>query len=71
MIEYFVKKSYEDNKIIRIVYDNKGTITERDIRVLNIKDNRISAYCYLRNSKRTFLMENILAAEFTKIEDLI
>lgn len=71
MIEYFVKKSLEENKMIRIVYNNKETITERDIRVLSIKSNRISAYCYLRNSKRTFLMENILAAEFTKIEDMI
>ncbi|MDP3387959.1 MAG: hypothetical protein Q8S24_12035 [Eubacteriales bacterium] len=71
MIAYFVKKSLEDNKMIRIVYDNKSTITERDIRVLSIKDNRITAFCYLRGSKRTFLMENILAAEFTKIEDMI
>ncbi len=71
MIEYFVKKSMEDNKMIRIVYDNKGTITERDIRVLSMKGDRISAYCYLRESKRTFLMVNILAAEFTKIEDMI
>jgi predicted DNA-binding transcriptional regulator YafY len=71
MIEYFVKKSLEENKMIRIVYNNKNMITERDIRVLGIKGNRISAYCYLRNSKRTFLMENILAAEFTKIEDMI
>ncbi len=71
MIEYFIKKSLEDNKMIRIVYDNKGIITERDIRVLSMKDDRISAYCYLRESKRIFLMENILAAEFTKIEDMI
>lgn len=71
MIDYFIKKSLDENKMIRIVYDNKGIITERDIRVLGMKDNRISAYCYLRDSKRTFLIENILAAEFTKIEDMI
>lgn len=68
MIMYYINNSLEKNKIIRIIYDNKGIITERDIRVLSIKDDKIIAFCYLRKSKRTFIIENILAAEFKKEE---
>ena len=64
MIRYFLKKSLDEKKIIRIIYDNKGTITERDVRVLSLNDEKISAFCYLRNTKRTFIIANILAANF-------
>lgn len=66
MINYFIKRSYEDNKIIRIIYDNKGNLTERDIRVLSINEETIIAFCYLRNTKRTFYIKKILAANFIK-----
>jgi predicted DNA-binding transcriptional regulator YafY len=65
---YYINNSLEKNKIIRIIYDNKGIITERDIQVLSIKNDKIIAFCYLRKNKRTFIIENILAAEFKKEE---
>ena len=41
MIEYYLKKSLNEKIIIRIMYDNKGIITEREIRVTSIKDEKI------------------------------
>ncbi|SHI67230.1 hypothetical protein SAMN02745751_00754 [Dethiosulfatibacter aminovorans DSM 17477] len=63
MIEYYLKKSLHEKAIIRIIYDNKGVITEREIRVLSIDDDKIVAFCYLRNAKRTFKKDKILAAD--------
>jgi predicted DNA-binding transcriptional regulator YafY len=63
MIEYYLKKSLNEKIIIRIMYDNKGIITEREIRVTSIKDEKIVAFCYLRNAKRTFKKDKILAAD--------
>ncbi|MBN2286226.1 MAG: hypothetical protein JXQ26_10265 [Tissierellales bacterium] len=68
MVKYFLTRSLEENKIIRIIYDSKGKITERDIRVIAIHDQQITAFCYLRNQKRNFMIANILAVDFIKEE---
>ena len=42
---------------------SEGTISERKISVMNIIDeNKIDAYCYLRNEERTFKLTNIISA---------
>lgn len=63
MIEYYLKKSFNEKAIIRIIYDNNGVITEREIRVTSIEDDKVIAFCYLRNAKRTFKKDKILAAD--------
>lgn len=63
MIEYYLKRSFNEKAIIRIIYDNKGIITEREIRVISIDDDKVVAFCYLRNAKRTFKKDKILAAD--------
>ncbi|WP_078381353.1 hypothetical protein [Sutcliffiella halmapala] len=55
-------------KTIEIIYIAKtGTITQRKITILHTLDKSIVAYCHLRGTKRTFLLENILSfSPYTK-----
>lgn len=39
-----------------------GSITKRKIIVLQVGETSFRAYCYLRKSKRTFTIDNVLAA---------
>lgn len=38
-----------------------GSITKRRIKVLQVGEVSFRAYCYLRKSKRTFTIDNVLA----------
>ncbi len=38
-----------------------GSITKRRINVLQVGDKSFRAFCHLRGSKRTFVIENVLA----------
>lgn len=49
-------------KIIIFYVDSQNNITERYIRVLQLHDEYITAYCYYRKQVRTFKLENILSA---------
>jgi hypothetical protein len=64
MVEHVLKASLERGLIITIMYLKNNEITMRNIRVLEIKENRIMAYCYLRKENRVFKKENILSAAF-------
>ncbi len=47
---------------IEIIYMSKnGSITQRSLIVFNINKNNVTAFCYLRNQKRTFLLDRILS----------
>ncbi|MGD8188589.1 WYL domain-containing protein [Brevibacillus ginsengisoli] len=50
------------NQAIEIIYlDRHGNISKRTVRPLEVKDNRLKAYCLTSKSPRVFLLENILA----------
>ncbi|MCM8709828.1 hypothetical protein M2651_02170 [Clostridium sp. SYSU_GA19001] len=70
MVNHILKASYERNLIITIMYQKGNDITMRNIRVLEIKEDRIMAYCYLRRENRVFKKENILSAAFLNINRL-
>ncbi|AUJ25212.1 hypothetical protein [Virgibacillus dokdonensis] len=58
-----LNRSLEKKQKIIIYYmDSNNQVTERYVRVLEIKENSILAYCYYRKKVRTFNMENILSA---------
>jgi hypothetical protein len=54
MVEHILKASLERNLVITIVYLKGNEITMRNIRVLELKDDKIKAYCYLRKENRVF-----------------
>ena len=66
MIKYILKKSFEDNIVIQIIYDKDHIITKRNITVKAIYENKIKAYCYLRRDIRFFKIDNILSAKLLK-----
>ncbi|WP_226683381.1 hypothetical protein [Sutcliffiella horikoshii] len=58
MLEWYMNS----RRPIEIIYMSKdGSITQRSLLVLDISKNNVTAFCYLRNQKRTFLLENILS----------
>ncbi len=64
MVEHILKASLDRNMIIAIMYLKVSEVSMRNIRVLEIKEDRIMAYCYLRKETRVFKKENILSAAF-------
>lgn len=40
---------------------NDGAISKRRVKVLRINQDSFQAYCFLRGSKRTFRIDNVLA----------
>ncbi|MDW7668877.1 MAG: hypothetical protein SCJ93_08640 [Bacillota bacterium] len=66
MINYIIKKSLDEDRIIQIIYIKKDIITERKIKVKKIYPDKIKAYCYLRKEIRYFKKENILSAKIIK-----
>lgn len=64
MVDHILKASQERNLIVTIMYLKGSDITMRNIKVLEVKENNIKAYCYLRNESRVFKKENILSAAF-------
>ena len=50
------------NQISEMIYmNNNGEISKRRVKVLSMEGNVFKAYCFLRNTKRSFKIENILA----------
>ena len=57
-----ILKSMQLNQIVEMIYiNNNGEISKRRVKVLRVEGNTFKAYCFLRNTKRTFKVENLLA----------
>lgn len=62
MVDYVLKTSLEIHQVITIVYKKGNEFTQRNVKVTNIADNSVEAYCYLRRQVRKFKKDNILSA---------
>ncbi len=60
MINYVLNASKD--KDCFIIYMKGNEITQRKIRVIEITNDYVRAWCYLRNEPRVFRKENILSA---------
>lgn len=55
-------KSVSYGDLLDMMYLAKdGSISKRRIKVLQVGDVSFRAYCYMRQSKRTFTIDNVLA----------
>ncbi|KAA0944052.1 transcriptional regulator [Sporosarcina sp. ANT_H38] len=55
-------KSAEYNQVLDMMYIAKdGSISKRRIYVLQVGEASFRAFCFLRKSKRTFTIDNVLA----------
>lgn len=57
-----IKKSMQRNQLLEMMYmDDKGNITKRMVKPFKADKDSLAAYCFLRKSKRTFKIDNVLA----------
>jgi hypothetical protein len=70
MVEHILKASLYRDLIITIMYLKGTDITMRNIKVLELKNDKIKAYCYLRKETRIFKKESILSAAFLNTKAL-
>lgn len=55
-------KCMERNQLVELMYmDSKGNISKRLVKVLKIQGDTFQVFCFKRNAKRTFILENVLA----------
>ena len=55
-------KSMRYGQVVDMMYLSKsGEITKRRIKVLRIQGDSFQAFCFLRMTKRTFKVDNVLA----------
>lgn len=55
-------KAMQRNQLLNIMYLSKtGDISKRRIKIVKIVNNSVQAFCFLKNAKRTFIIENVLA----------
>ena len=55
-------KSLRYNESLDMMYmANDGAISKRRVKVLRVNEDSFQAYCFLRRSKRTFRIDNVLA----------
>jgi predicted DNA-binding transcriptional regulator YafY len=67
MVNHILKSSHELKCIVTIIYQKGSEITKRNIQVIDINDNHVKAFCYLRNELRIFKLDNILSANYLSI----
>ncbi len=57
-----ILKAFKYQQLADIMYmTNDGTISKRRIKILKVSGESFQAYCFLRNEKRTFKIENVLS----------
>ncbi|MEK3887438.1 WYL domain-containing protein [Bacillus sp. FSL K6-3431] len=57
-----LNRAAANKDMLEMIYiSNKGTITQRIIKVLSADDLTIKAYCHNKREFRTFKLENILS----------
>lgn len=55
-------KSMKYRESVDMMYmSNEGVVSKRRIQVLQVNQDNFRAYCFLRKSKRTFRIDNVLA----------
>ncbi|MFJ8262733.1 transcriptional regulator [Rummeliibacillus sp. NPDC094406] len=55
-------KAMNRNQLVNIMYMSKtGESTKRRVRLTKISCDKFQAFCFLKNSKRAFIIENVLA----------
>lgn len=64
---YQLKQAYNNNSKLEIMYINqKDQVSQRIIRVLELHEHTIKAYCYKQRALRFFKIENILSGRVIK-----
>lgn len=61
-MKYQLIKAMQRDQIVDIMYMAKdGAITKRRIKLVKITGELVQAFCFTKQAKRTFIIDNILA----------
>ncbi|MGE7623625.1 transcriptional regulator [Viridibacillus sp. NPDC096237] len=56
-------KAMQRNQLLNLMYMSKsGGITKRRVKIIKMTGESFQAYCFMKNDKRTFIIDNVLAA---------
>ncbi len=56
-------KAMQRNQLIDMMYMSKsGVVTKRRVKIIKMVNNSFQAFCYTKQAKRTFIIDNVLAA---------
>jgi predicted DNA-binding transcriptional regulator YafY len=59
-----LKRACDHHQLVRVIYlDQRGQMTKRTLRPLEVSSHHLKAYCMTRRAPRVFALENILAIE--------
>lgn len=61
MIGLLMRSLERKEKIMIYYMDNANKLTQRIVRVVEIDDTNVLAYCYYRRQVRSFKIDNILS----------
>jgi len=57
-----LEKAMNRNQLVTIMYMSKtGEITKRRVKIMSITTNTFKAYCFVKQSQRTFKIDHVLA----------
>ncbi|WP_284141056.1 MULTISPECIES: hypothetical protein [unclassified Virgibacillus] len=63
MIGLFHRSVQNKEKLMIFYIDSTNHITQRIIRVLDVNEKQVLAFCYWRKQVRTFKLDKILSAD--------
>ncbi|MBH0174699.1 hypothetical protein IHV09_14115 [Fictibacillus sp. 23RED33] len=64
-MENFIMKCLKEQRPIEIIYlADSGSISQRTIKVIEIRNATLKAYCHLRKTQRVFKIGNILSINY-------
>lgn len=50
-------------QLVNLMYISKsGEITKRRVEIIEVSSEKFLAYCFVKRDKRTFIIDNVLAA---------
>ncbi|TCS93156.1 hypothetical protein [Hazenella coriacea] len=64
MVDLVLRRANVSGRRVKIIYLNQNNqITQRWIKIFSMNEEKVKAYCYLRQAPRWFDRHQILAAE--------
>lgn len=57
-----LEKYFSRGQLMELMYLSRtGEMSKRKVKILKIQGDSFQAYCFMRNAKRIFLIDNVLA----------
>lgn len=62
MMREQIRKCMQLNQIVEMIYmDKHGQLSKRRVKVIKMNSTSFQAFCMVKQAKRTFIIDNVLA----------